>query len=312
MGGDAEFIQAINNKNVVLSMGGYWRITDLPDENPLIKKIGVLRKGQFESRLFFPTVTHLVRNIPKIEAATLGHGVSSLFVDRDGVLRRMPLIINYQGHLYPSLAMETVRISEKQKGILVEMNSAGITNVRLKNGVSFPTDSHGRVWVRFRPGLSSHFVSANDVVANRFDASAIKGKIVIFGSDAVGLGFTATTPTSSAMSSIEIMAQHIESLISGDYLTRHNYVFVQELLFLFVVGLIVLVGLPLLPIRYGVVVFTVGVAGIIGFSWYLYTWEKLLIDASAPVAATTLIFVANMVTRSIQIEKRRKDKVAGV
>jgi len=53
------------------------------------------------------TFKGLLRNVPLIEQAAAGRGVLSIDPDRDGIIRRVPVILTAQDVLVPSLAMES-------------------------------------------------------------------------------------------------------------------------------------------------------------------------------------------------------------
>ena len=46
----------------------------------------------------------LLRNIPVLEKAAAGRGVFSIRTERDGIVRRVPMVMQAQGTIMPSLS----------------------------------------------------------------------------------------------------------------------------------------------------------------------------------------------------------------
>src|SRR5437879_5348166 len=54
--------------------------------------------------------TTQLTNVPLIEQAAAGRGVFSIRPERDGIVRRVPIIMRAQGSLAPSLSIELLRV----------------------------------------------------------------------------------------------------------------------------------------------------------------------------------------------------------
>ena len=60
---------------------------------------------------WIPEVPALVRNIPVIEDAATGIGSFTLMPESDGIIRRIPTVLRVSKKLYPSLAVEILRVA---------------------------------------------------------------------------------------------------------------------------------------------------------------------------------------------------------
>src|SRR5262249_27284914 len=194
---------------------------------------------------FLMTFAGLLRNIPVIEQAAAGRGVFSIRPERDGIVRRVPIIMQAQESLVPSLSIEMLRVVTKSGAILVRTDQAGVESVAVP-GLQVPTDQNGRFWVHFNRHDPSRYVSAKDVLQGRVPRDRIEGKLVLIGTSAVGLLDIKTTPVSAAMPGVEVHAQVLESALTKSVLTYPNYAVGVELLVAVLVGLAVIIAAPML------------------------------------------------------------------
>jgi adenylate cyclase len=92
----------------------------------------------------------LLQNVPALETAAAGRGLFSIRAERDGIVRRVPMVMLAQGNIMPSLSFEMLRVVTGAKAILIRMDEAGIKGVAVP-GLEMPTDRNGQLWVHFAP-----------------------------------------------------------------------------------------------------------------------------------------------------------------
>ena len=100
------------------------------------------------------TFPGLLRNVLPIEQAAAGRGFFSIKPERDGIVRRVPVIMEAQDTLVPSLTMEMLRVVTKPSAILVRSDNAGVRAVAVP-GLEVPTDRNGQFWMHFNKHQSS-------------------------------------------------------------------------------------------------------------------------------------------------------------
>lgn len=300
MGGDDDFIKAINQHDVVVGIGAYGKATTGPKRSPLASKVVVSSPDSVKAQAYVPPLKHLVRNTPAIEAAAEGNGVFSLINDVDGKMRRLPTLFNFQNRLYPSLVVEAMRVAGSNKLSVVNVDRSGVSSVSANKDMWLPTDAFGRFWIYFSPADRIRYISAIDVLENRFDSRRIDGKIALIGTAAVGLGHTSPTPIDPAMDNLEIQAQSLENLLSYSYLERPRFADALELLIMLITGLIAVIGIPSRTALTAFVFF--GGFSLAAFSAtnYLFTYQLQIIDTSAPVLLVLAILVVNLAFRGLQ------------
>ena len=203
---DDLFAKAIGEGKVVLGQSGTHTInTRAPGQRP---ETGVATMGADPSP-FLMVFPHLLRNLPEFEQAAAGRGLFSIGAERDGIVRRMPIVMKAEGKIVPSLTLEMLRVVTDSGAILIRTDEAGIRTVAVQ-GLELPTDQNGRIWVHFGPHDQARYVSAKDVVEGKAAPDKFGGKLVIIGASAIGLSDIKTTPVSAAIPGVELHAQLLE------------------------------------------------------------------------------------------------------
>lgn len=168
-------------------------------------------------------------NISVLSEAATGLGALNWFPDHDQILRRIPLIIDVSGQLFPSLVGETLRVLVGVKTIGVRTagdggftGNTGITTVGIGD-TAIPTAADGQIWIHFSRHDPKRSISATDVLQDAVPPGDLKGRIAIVGTSAPGLLDLRATPLDPVISGVEINAQAIEQLIGEAPLARPDY-----------------------------------------------------------------------------------------
>ena len=237
---DQVFADAIKASRVVLGESG------LPEESaPLDKTLpvtGLAMLGEEPQRFMFD-FPGLLRNVPVLEHAAAGRGLFTIKPERDGIVRRVPMIMQAQGQTMPSLTFEMLRVATGSGTILIKAEKAGIKSLGIK-GLQIPTDHNGQLWVHYARNDASIYVSAINVLEKNVAPDMIVGKLVLIGTSAVGLHDIKTTPVSRAMPGVEIHAQVLESTLTGEVVSTPIYGIVVEFATAFLFGLLVIAFAP--------------------------------------------------------------------
>ncbi len=243
-----------------------------------------------DPRPFLVTFPGLLRNVLPIEQAAAGRGLFSIDPERDGIVRRVPVVMQAQGSLVPSLSMEMLRVVTRSGAILVRTDAAGVIAVAVP-GLEVPTDRNGQFWIHFNKHDPARYVSATDVLHGRVPADRINGRLVLIGTSAVGLLDLKTTPVEPAMPGVEVHAQILESVLSKSALVHPNYAIGAELVVAALLGLAIIVAAPMLSAAVVVALGAMLIAGLIGLSWYFFAAHDLLFDFTYPLMSSWLIYL---------------------
>ena len=110
----------------------------------------------------------VVCNLPQLARAAGASGFFNVAPDPDGTLRSVPLLIEYRGEVYPSLALAALARAGGEAA--VTLGSAGGAAARRLRvaGREIPVDGHGNMLVRFRgAGRGYDYLSAAAVLEGR-------------------------------------------------------------------------------------------------------------------------------------------------
>jgi adenylate cyclase len=279
--------QAIKEGKIVLGRSG----TSTADSKKLdIPETPFATLGP-DPRPFLISFPGVLKNLPELERAAQGRGLFSIVPERDGMVRRIPIVMSAQGRLYPALTLELLRVAVGADAILIKSDQAGVRAVALP-GLELPTDENGRIWVHFSQHDKSKYVSAKDVVQGRVSPDQIAGKLVLVGTSAIGLLDVKTTPVNAAMPGVEVHAQVLESALTGALLASPNFAIVVEMAAAILAASLIAL---LAPSAGALTLFSCALVSMLllaAGSWILFSQFQLLIDATFPMSAVLVVYMS--------------------
>ncbi|HWV40105.1 adenylate/guanylate cyclase domain-containing protein [Pseudorhodoplanes sp.] len=270
---------------------------------PDLPRTGIATIGPDPSR-YLLTYAGLLRNLPVLEKAAAGRGALTLRPERDGIVRRVPLVVKAGNEIVPAMTLDMLRMVTNSGAILIRTDPVGIRAVAVP-GLELPTDENGQFWISFSPHDPARFVSAKDVLDGKVGADRFQSRLAVIGTSAVGLLDIKATPVETSMPGVEIHAQVLENVLGQTLLSRPNYAVGTELVVTGMVGVAIVALAP-----------TMGVVTLLGFgfavalllaaiAWYLYAQLGLLFDLSFPLIA---IFVTYMTLVFINYFREQADR----
>jgi adenylate cyclase len=254
---------------------------------------------------FLVSFPGLLRNVLPIEQAAAGRGLFSINPERDGIIRRVPVIMEAQDALVPSLAMEMLRVVSGASAVQVRSSEAGVQSVSVR-GLTVPTDRNGQVWVHFNKHDPARYVSAKDVLQGKLSRDRLRGKLVLVGTSAIGLLDIKTTPVEAVMPGVEVHAEIIESVLTQSPLSHPEYAIGAEIIMAVLLGLAIIIAAPLLSATVVVALGAMLIAGLIALSWYLFVAHSLLIDFTYPLISSWLIYLVLTFVNYFREQKQRQ------
>ncbi|MFZ4806093.1 MAG: CHASE2 domain-containing protein [Hyphomicrobiaceae bacterium] len=299
---DARLAHSLSNARVVLGQSGTTgtgtepAAADIPAAS--IATIGG------DPRADLMRFQRLLTNMPELEKAASGRGLFSVRPERDGVIRRIPLIAAAGDRVVPALSVEVIRVAAGAKTTLVKRDAAGIRSVVVA-GVEIPTDRDGQLWLHFGTHDRTRYISAVDVLRDPAGAQRIAGKIALVGTSAVGLFDLRTTPVERVVPGVEIHAQAIESILAGSTLERPNYATGAELVLAIVAGLAIMLAIPRLGAHATFLVGGALSALLAGASWYLFASQAVLLDVTYPLLSSGCLFLLLTFGNYVREERQR-------
>jgi adenylate cyclase len=299
---DQIFADAVRRSRVVLGETGLDQVISEFDSTQPVTGFAML--GEDPQRFLFD-FPGLLRNVHVLEEAAAGRGLITIKPERDGIIRRVPMMLRAQDATMPSLSFEILRVVTGTPTIIIKSEKAGIKSVGVR-GLELPTDRNGQLWVHFAHHDPSIYVSAADLLSGDVAPEKIARKLVLIGTSAVGLNDIKTTPVSPAMPGVEIHAQVLEAALTKSLLAQPWYGLVLELGAALILGILVIAFAP----KFGPVTLVV-VGGLfatllVGTSWYFYTQHRLLIDFTYPLMSTTAIYLTLIFFSFVREQAQRR------
>ncbi|WP_309496453.1 adenylate/guanylate cyclase domain-containing protein [Sulfurovum sp.] len=219
-------------------IGGYFFRFDEGKHNktPMIPTIFFERGIQNSNTIL--EAKSVVLNIDILQDELYSSGFFNNIPDPDGMIRSVPLVMRYKGSLYPSLALEMLRIYSNESGIEVIGDEIGIDKIKIGD-YHIPTDHSARLQINYRGG-GKHFdyISAKDILTGEFDPNEIEGKFVLIGTSAIALSDLRSIPLDSVIPGVEIQANILDNILVGDFIYKP---FNQVLYDLIIIWLIIFV-----------------------------------------------------------------------
>jgi adenylate cyclase len=223
-GGDGVLSNALKSYPVVLASVPSERTKNKP-RNP---GSAVLGPEWLDQIVQYPG---LIANIPPLENAAAGIGIVNTLPEVDGVNRRLPLVVSVDGKLYPSIAMETLRVAAGDSTFQVKLNENGVEKMRIPKFGPVTTDNLGRIWIDW--SQENKQVSLLDLPKD------LHGAIVIVGPTAAGIANPLPT-SKGAVFPQDVQAAAIGTMVNGVVIQRPDYADGAEIIALLAFGILLI------------------------------------------------------------------------
>ena len=239
----------------------------------------------------------VVGPIPELAESANAVGMMVIAPERDGVVRRMPLVIASDGKLYPSISMEILRIAAGDVSFQMKTGIAGVEKLRIPKYKMIDTDANGNIWLDFK--------WKTPVYALHEKLPDLKGKIVILSMTASGLESVVSTPVGN-MHSHDLIAASLATMMTGRNITRPYWTDLAELAVSGVGALILASVVLTLAWYFGAVLLPIFLVGSFYGSSYLFTEYSYLVDWSYPILT---MFVVWAIAAFLRFMEEYKEKM---
>jgi adenylate cyclase len=163
-----------------------------------------------------------VCNLPVLAEAARRSGFLNAAPDSDGILRRAPVLADLHGRIYPSLALAVYAAVADASHPSLTVSTVDASTLILGD-LAVPLDGKGNLLLRFRGKKRTFpYVSAVDVL-NGTARDALRGKIVLVGTTALGTREVVATPLDTQFVGVEVQATAIDNLLQRDFASRSAF-----------------------------------------------------------------------------------------
>ncbi len=203
LGGDQDLAEALVQNGIVIAQAG----TTQTNRNAVPR--GVAKIGDPLPWLYeWPG---MLGPIPLLGDNVDGVGVVNTTPEIDGVVRRLPLLMRVGEDVYPSVALEVIRVAVGDPSYQVKATEGGVIALRVPKFKTVKTDQYARIWLRWNKQFET--ISITD------DFTSVAGKTVIIGNTAQGISTIIATPNGEQYSHTA-MAVSLQTVLNGENIVR--------------------------------------------------------------------------------------------
>ena len=242
-------------------------------------------------------------NLPEIGANATGFGFFNMLPDGDGIFRRSQILMSYDGEIYPSLDLESVRLF-LGGNLLLTMASYGVDALSI-NKTQIPTDESGQFLINFYgPAGTFKTYSAVDVISGK---EALEDKIVMVGATEIGIADLRPTPFNPVYPGVEIHASVAGNILDGRFLIENKLTRSLDIALVFVLPIVLV--LLLIRARGTFIGFTIFILFTLLYllgNFLIFTRLNLIISTVYPALSIGFAYVFFEGYRNLIIERKSR------
>ena len=295
-GGDGALSDALFDMTAVLAIAPTNKTnTDFRPQAPGLATFGENAIDQFVR----PYEGMLFARQELMESA-YGFGLINSKLDSDGIIRQIPLINLFEGQMYPSFALDLLRVAAGDTTFQVKTDPLGIMFIRIPKFKNINTDLRGNVTIAYWNEFNRYSLTEIDQIP--------AGSIAILGAT-----FEGSTVVSSPVGSMyphDIQANLLKTMIDGVSIVRLPEFMFYEVFAMILLSIIILFMLSKLSIAIsgaGIVVLS---SSFMYFSVYMFENSQLQFDPTFLLLTIILVFAHGSFVR-FYTEFKLKQQIKG-
>jgi adenylate cyclase len=297
---DSQFAAKLKQRNVVL---GYYFNADAESTSGALP-LPVFVTDDLKGRQVNFTRWHgYGANLPQFMSNAASAGHFNPLIDFDGVVRRVPMVVEYAGAYYESLSLAVVRTVLGAPNLKLGFAGNDKNYTRLEwlgldveqGSLRIPVDNDVSALVPYRGGRGTFkYISVTDVLNGRIPAEALQNKIILIGTSAPGLMDMRSTPVDEVYPGVEIHANMISGILSQSIKSTPPYTLGAEVLLLLVVGVTLSFLLPLLSPLQDTLVTVFALFTTVVVNGFLWQYGNIGLPLAGGLMMILALFALNM------------------
>ena len=267
----------VNNNGVILAQDASSR--GRSDTAPYV---GTATLGEGDAYDFVPKYSGLVTNIKELEEAAWGVGLINAGKEVDNITRRIPLLSQINGQLYPSMPLEIIRVLQDKKSYSLKADVDGIKDVMIPPYDPIKTDYNSSIWLNTNY-THKEYEYGKDELPN------LQGQNIVVGLTASGLASQIPTPQ-GLFSAHQLQASALQTVMDGTSISRPQWADLLELGLTLIGSLLIVIGIYYFSVAIGAVLSALIVFGYSSYVWYVWISTGILLDLTYPIIVYILSF----------------------
>jgi len=231
-------------------------------------------------------------------------GYLNYIPDEDGAVRRIPMVIKYQGKLFPSFPLVIAGEFLHLKNLSLKIADFGVAEIKLGDTV-IPTDERGNFIVDYY-GASGSFphYSVSDILHRRISPDKLKGKIVLIGSTSIE--DLKTTAFDRAMPGIEIHATIVDNLLHRKFIIRPEWIRTFDIAVFLILGILLSLLFSRLKTVHGILLLLLLIPSYVFIDRFLFVTRGWWLSTVYPVATIVAVYTSVTIYRYLTEEKEKR------
>ena len=244
-----------------------------------------------EAKSKLPQADRIGNTYVELLSASKGNGSANFPQDNDGVIRRAPTAIYFEGadHVYPSLVMSAVVDIlgiKKDGGFDYDFKNNVLNLIDTTDAVvrTIPIDDNGRMYVNYFGKFQTFYYLPYSYCMDpeMLPPDYWEGKVAFVGASLPGLMDLRNTPVQETFAGVEIHANVMHSILQNDFVHVKDNVstFYSILLLCMVIG--ILISFPKKPF-YALPLPILGIVGWVIYANLQFFNELTMIEVVRPI-----------------------------
>jgi adenylate cyclase len=292
---DQLFANSLKNRKVVL---GYVFLQEVE------AKVGALPAPVLPATYFKEQPVRLLQasgytaNLANLQAQAYAAGHFNASPDQDGISRRLPMLVQYDDHVYEAFANAVARAANEAPGARSNKPALGVdaNAEQLRIGKNrIPVNNNMAALIPYRGAQGSfRYVSATNVMTNNVDKAILKNKIVLLGTTAAGLMDLRATPMQNVYPGVEVQANMVAGILDGNIKQNPAYTQGIEFILLLLVGSLLAFCLPNLSPSAATLLTALCLGLLLGLNWLAWQAGNLVLPLAALLVTISALYFFNM------------------
>ncbi|MGB8598893.1 MAG: adenylate/guanylate cyclase domain-containing protein [Burkholderiales bacterium] len=277
----------------------------------------VFPKGTFENTAIPYVFKSYVANLSALQKNAAGGGFFTIMPDDDGVMRRLPMLVQYKDEYYETLSLAMMRnmlgkpnlIPHLSNQLSKSIGEGRVELLEIEGGLKIPVDERLSALIPYRGKEGSFpYYSIVDALHGKLAKGDLENKIVLVGTRTEGLRDLRSTPMGPTYPGVEIHANMIAGMMEGKIWQNSIHQQGIERIMIIIIGLSLGLWLPFLSPLKSSMITLAALSVTLGINYYAWQFEYSVIPLAAVLLIISLLFLFNM-SYGYFVETRRTRRI---